>query len=147
VTGRQRGRLDVESADDRAYFESVGRVNLLSQEPAEALGTTDEPRPERRAPLAVVEWDGRTIHFLSYNDAFARHLQSEGFSGALEAEQAFGGDPSAVECFARAARRAEQCPGEHRIDYGLGPDDPHASLQFVARGNRYAAFVLGIRPA
>ncbi|MBR3226236.1 MAG: EAL domain-containing protein [Atopobiaceae bacterium] len=74
LLSKERG---VESASDRAYFESVGRVNLLSQQPLEDMAmATDEA--SRGMPLAIVEWDGAVARYLTANEAFQKQIpQSE----------------------------------------------------------------------
>ena len=70
LLGRDRG---VESASDRAYFESVGRVNLLSQQPLEDMASASS-EASRGMPLAIVEWDGTATRYLTANEAFQKQV-------------------------------------------------------------------------
>ncbi len=76
-TPASEGLLDntmgVESASERTYFESVGRVNLLSQQPLEDMAPADT-ETSRGMPLAIVEWDGAAVRYLTANEAFQRQI-------------------------------------------------------------------------
>ncbi len=65
--------LDAETPGERTYYETVGRINLLSPQPLEEMGAADASAT-RGMPFAVVEKDGDEVRYLAMNGAYRRKV-------------------------------------------------------------------------
>lgn len=129
--------LRVESNTDRVYFESIGRVNLLSQDPVEAFGYEDE-QGERGMPLAIMDWDGTRLSFLSANEAYLEHLRANGYACLDDAEQA----ANVHEELLAAWESLDNTNAEHIVGYELGHQRHFSTVQLVARRDTSAAYLV-----
>lgn len=60
-----------EDEDTRRYYNSIGRVNLLSQTPMQTISFDEvDIGLLNRMPLAIVEFDGAKFHFIMFNESF-----------------------------------------------------------------------------
>lgn len=80
--------LVMESLADRTYFESIGRVNLLSQQTAEAVSPTHGDPELHGMPLAIVEWNGTRVEFFAMNEAYQQYLHDKGYESVESAQRA-----------------------------------------------------------
>ena len=94
--------------------------------------------------VAIVEWDGKTYHYFTANEAYLRYLRSLGFHDAEGAEAAFNANPSMLRGFATAAQQAEKAGAEQVVHYETKDASRTAAVQFVARGDHAVALL--IRP-
>ena len=79
-----------EDDDTRQYYNSIGRVNLLSQTPMQTIRFDEiDIESPNRMPLAIIEFNGTKFHFLMYNDSFRNAFKSLGTSDASEPEDVF----------------------------------------------------------
>ncbi|MBR1579987.1 MAG: EAL domain-containing protein [Selenomonadaceae bacterium] len=79
-----------EDRDTRRYYNSIGRVNLLSQTPMQTI-SFDEVEVEslNQIPLAIVEFNGSKFHFLMTNESFRQCFTALGKSGDTDVEEIF----------------------------------------------------------
>ena len=80
----QKTETNPETPLARKYYDTIGRINLLSPTP---LKTVRETLLEQNhnmlngIPLGVVEFDGRKFKFLMYNENFATIIKDLGVDG------------------------------------------------------------------
>ena len=74
----------------RRYYNSIGRVNLLSQTPMQTINF-DESDIEslNRLPIAIIEFDGSKFRFLMSNESFRACFKSLGKDGDTTVEDIF----------------------------------------------------------
>jgi hypothetical protein len=134
--------LPIEDAADRHYLDSVGRVNLLSQQPAEAVNPTGS---SSGLPLAIIDWDGSRFTYFTANEAYVRELASLGFSSTDEAEAALNTNVENARKFSHTASKLIGTHVELPVMSLLGDISHHAVVQYVAKSDTSAAFLVSSR--
>ena len=69
--------LFMEPEGRNAYFQGIGRINVLSDDPLEIRNRTDFVYRDQN--LALVEWSGNRINFVHANESFCVFLQNVGY--------------------------------------------------------------------
>jgi EAL domain-containing protein (putative c-di-GMP-specific phosphodiesterase class I) len=136
--------LGFESLENREYYESVGRVNLLSQQPDEALRPLGGDAVGRGMPLAVVEWDGRSCHYFLANEAYQRNLCRLGFARTEDAAKTLSRNAAMLSALEVMAHGPANSRDEMLVRYTVNGLERTTMVQFVARCDRGAAFL--VRP-
>ena len=134
--------LPIEDVADRHYLDSVGRVNLLSQQPAEAVNPTGS---SSGLPLAIIDWDGSRFTYFTANEAYVRELASLGFSSTDEAEAALNTNVENARKFTQTASKLIGTHVELPVMSLLGDISHHAVVQYVAKSDTSAAFLVSSR--
>ena len=70
-----------EDEETRRYYNSIGRVNLLSQTPMQTIRFDEvDIGLLNRMPLAIVEFDGAKFNFIMFNESFRNAFSALGSS-------------------------------------------------------------------
>ncbi len=89
------GRQSIEKPEEGCYWEKVGQINFLSSDPLLEFGASDHTDADEKsymfmnsAPLALIEYDGRTAVFKYINSAYRRDLLKVGITSENDLELA-----------------------------------------------------------
>ena len=70
-----------EDEDTRRYYNSIGRVNLLSQTPLQTIAFDEvDIGVINRLPMAIIEFDGAKFDFIMFNESFRNAFGALGAS-------------------------------------------------------------------
>ena len=78
--------LKPETISERKYYDSIGRVNILSQSPLNSIDGKDD---SDLIALAIAEFDGKRFNFLMSTDKFKSAFKPLGVDGKYEPEDVF----------------------------------------------------------
>ena len=68
-----------EDEETRRYYNSIGRVNLLSQTPMQTIALDEvDIGLLNRMPLAIIEFDGAKFNFIMFNESFRNAFSALG---------------------------------------------------------------------
>ena len=118
---RNGENLVMESLADRTYFESIGRVNLLSQQTAEAVSPTNGDPELHGMPLSIVEWNGSRVEFFTMNEAYQHYLHDKGYESVESAQRALNNNAQVQSLLQQIASGREDTSGAVRFVARRGP--------------------------
>ena len=78
-----------ENAEERLYYNAIGRVNLLSQTPLETGWSSRENSMLNGLPLAITEFNGQRFKFLMSNAAFKNIFKDLGIGPYCSPDDVF----------------------------------------------------------
>ncbi|MDO4536642.1 MAG: GGDEF domain-containing phosphodiesterase [Coriobacteriales bacterium] len=131
----------VETSSERKFMDSIGRVNMLSQEPTETMHLRDTSLGMRGMPLALLEWDGDKLRFFTANEAYVRRIHNEGFGSVDDIQNWFNNNELLSSRFVNVAESLGADKPEQVISYPMGKATHSATLQFVAHGEHSDAYL------
>ena len=96
-------------------------------------------------PLAIIDWDGSRFTYFTANEAYLRELSTLGFSSIDEAEAALNTTVENKTKFSKTATRLIGTHLELPVKSVLGDVSHQALIQYVAKGENSAAFLVSSR--
>lgn len=136
----------IEDDAERGYLDVVGRVNLLSQQPVEAMRPTTAALSSE-TPFAIVEWDGMRFRYFTTNDAYLEHLRRWGFDGLGDAQRRLNKNVDLDTWLADVAASDASTNRPQTIRCSLGNDGYSMVVQYIARHGNSIALLLNPQSA
>ncbi len=139
----------VEDEAERCFLDKVGRVNLLSQRPAEGI-SPNRPTSSTAAdaPFAIVEWNGNHFRYFTTNDAYLRSLQQRGFADLWDAHRQLNQSRDLRDWLAAMNHQRDERDGTYSwarkvVDVGHSM----VTVEFIARHEDSIALLVSPQPA
>jgi EAL domain-containing protein (putative c-di-GMP-specific phosphodiesterase class I) len=129
----------LEGDHERAYLDSVGRVNLLSQAPHEAVDPTSG---SEGVPHALVDFDGAVFRYFTGNSAYLGYLDSRGIASIGAAEAAINADETCRSALGDMARALLGTGGEGVVEFDHRGRHCRYAMRYVASGLSSHAFLV-----
>ncbi len=144
------GKFKSESRMNRDYFETIGRVNLLSQAPMEFFERHKKSISGVElfagTPLAIAEClPGPTFHYLVANDRYMEMIRSIGRKGMEEsADQINALSDEMKQVFFRGLAESRKTGHASRVEFVIDGRTYITKIQYITSNGDREALLLGL---
>ena len=129
-----------ESSSMRKYYNNVGRINLLSQDP---MGSKKKAETIHGIPTAIIELNKDCIHYLNANDYYMKYLDSIGLDSLEKAEDFINYAPGSLRQRYMNVLLASKVSGKPEVlDYVKNGQDCNFQVTPIANYRNKTAFLV-----